>query len=303
MVRNSWIPRWCGIPYAILSSRFGYGKFSFSEAKDEIGLSEATLLKILSELNKRGFLVSTIGEKRYQLSDFKSLCDGIKANRDCRGLGIDEKLRKASEEYKKRYMITGSYAAFFYHEYQFPVLHEVKVFLEDYGFWKNFLSVELKPGLSEEEFKDAILIDDLFIEPPEKVIVGRIKESSVTSTLDLLAILVSEKGQRYIDWKRLKEEAINHGVINELGAVLEILEKEMGGRDISYPIDRTILNELFTHIITKGNIKVYPKNVLKREETYKEIAKKWRLRLDLPRYLIKKVFRDIVPLHKGVLDG
>lgn len=289
-----WIPEWLGRPYAILYSTFKARKFSFQEAKDVLKAKRSTLLKIMSELSKTGFLAADKGEKRYQLSNFSSICDGIKAREAYKSLDLEEKLHKASKEYEKPYLIMGSYAAFLYHQYQFPVHQIVQVKPRDYGFWIQLLfdeNVEVKPELKPTFEK--VKLDKLLVEPPEQVVVHCLQKSSLTSTLDVLGVLVSETGRRCLNWNRLKQLAIKHKVVNELGALLKLLndtlEEELGKRLFS---DKYI-NELLTHIINKGRKKEFPKNMLKKRITLAEVGEQWRLKFYLPNYTLDKVIEDV----------
>lgn len=299
-----WIPEWLGIPYCILYTKYKDKGFSFEDAKRELGIPESNLLKVLSELGKHGFLFSRIENKsrEYMLSDFDSIALGVKARKENKDLSIADKLKYAFKKYGKKYLITRSSAAFLYHAYQFPAKYEIEIFPRDYGFWHQFLDeAELIPKLDEKKFDERIETDGLFVSSPERIIVEGLKEGRITSTIDVASLIVSEKGQETLDWKKLENYAIRYNVVNELGAILEILDDELRKEYKRSLIPRKIINELFTHVKTIGRIREYPKATLREEETYLEIAKKWRLRLRLPSYAIEKPVQDLAAFALEVI--
>lgn len=294
---HMWLPEWLGNAYCILYSNFKQRNFSFKEAKKVLGSSNSKLLKILSELNKNGFLLSRFQgrERSYVLSDFNSIALGITFHERFKDLNLMEKLRKSYGELEKPYMIVGSSAAFFYHGYQFPTVNEIEVLPDDYGFWKNFLpETKIKPELDERKFREAKVIDEIFVAPPERVIVDAIKNGGIPSAIDAVSVLISE-GRR-LNWGKLEEEAINAGVVNELGALLEALDDELKvefGRGI---MPKGILDDLFARLRGVGRIGRYPKFYLVEDRTYEKIGKRWRLKFLLPSYVIRKPIEDLAPL-------
>lgn len=299
-----WIPEWLGVPYCVLYAKYRDKEFSFKEARNELDMPTSRLLKVLSELGKNGFLVSETKKKmrKYMLTDFDSFTLGVKAGKDFEGLDMTEKLRRAFGEYGMNYLIVGGSAAFLYHAYQFPVKYEVEVFPRDYGFWRNLLpEAELFPELSKESFEERVEIDGLFVASPERVVTEALEEGGITSTLDATSLIVSEKGLGSLNWKRLETYAVKHRVVNELGAILEALDRELMKEYGKSPIPRKTINELFTHVKNIGRTKEYPKTTLKEDKTYLDIGERWRLRFNLPSYVIRKPVEDIAPFSLGVV--
>jgi len=253
--------------------------------------------------NKYGFLISMRKDKRrqYILSDFKLLAQGIKASKSMGELSIPEKLKKAYNEYDKKYLITGGSAAFIYHTYQFPLKEEIEIFPKDYGFWSFFNDIEIYPILKEREFREKVVIDGLFVARPEKIILEGLRQGSITSILDSVSILVSEKGLEFLEWEKLKKYAREYGVIKELGAILEIIDNELKHEYGRSFIPQNFINALFADIKEKGRLRQYPKNILVEDKTYSAIGDRWRLKLYLPAYVVKKPVEDIAPLTLKVI--
>ncbi|ODS36007.1 MAG: hypothetical protein A7316_10440 [Candidatus Altiarchaeales archaeon WOR_SM1_86-2] len=59
-------------------------------------------------------------------------------------------LKKIYKRFNKKYLVTGEYAAFLYHKYQYPAHNEIRVFKEDMKFWGNY-DFEIIPDLTERE--------------------------------------------------------------------------------------------------------------------------------------------------------
>lgn len=287
-----WIPEWLGIPYCILYAKYKRREFTFEGARTELDISESNLLKVLSELGKRGFLISKIQDKqrKYMLSDFDSIALGIMAAKNFGGIELTEKLKKAYKEYKRKYLIVGDSAAFIYHVYQFPVKYEVEVFPEDYGFWSKLIpDAIIIPKLDGKKLRGKKIVEGLFIASPERVIVEGLKEGGISSALDSVSIIISGK----LNWKKLRRYALQYDVVGELGAILEVLDGELKKEYGKSPLPKKIFNELFTHIEKKGRMKEYPKTVIEKERTYFKIGEKWRLKLYLPSYVIRKPVEDL----------
>lgn len=293
-----WIPEWLGIPYCLLYAKYGRRGFTLEEARAELDMPLPRLIKVLSELGRRGFLTSETRDKTrtYWLSSFDSLARGIRAEREMRGVELAERLKAAYKEYGMKYLIVGASSAFFYHAYQFPAKLEVKVFREDYGFWRNVLpGAELIPGLTREEFEEREEADGFFVAPPERVVVEGLKRRGVASTLDSVAVIIS----RSLDWEKLVNHALEQGVVRELGAVLEILDGELRKEYGRSMIPGKIIDELLTHVEKKGRMRRYPRAVLNEDKTYRDVGEKWRLRLYLPSYVIRNPVNDLAPFVLG----
>jgi len=299
-----WISEWLGVPYCSLYARYKGKGFTFQDARRELDIPGSTLLKMLSELGKAGFLLSmTRGrETVYMLSDFDSVALGIRASRYLANLDVPQKLRKACAEYGRKYLVIGGSAAFLYHCYQFPSGYDVKVYSQDYGFWRNLLpEANLAPTLKEMELRERREIDGLFVASPERIIVDGIRQGRTSSILDSISVLLSEKGLKSIAWDVLARYAIRYSVANEVGALLEALDRELIRDYGKSLIPKRIRNELFTHIRKSGRLKMYPRDVLEEDTTYADIGERWRLRLRLPSYVIRKPVEDIAPVTMNVV--
>lgn len=49
-----------------------------------------------------------------------------------------------------------------------------------------------------------------------------------------------------------------------------------------------------------GRMRRYPKTFLRKDRTYYDIGRKWRLKLFLPSYTVRKPLEDFAPLVLGV---
>lgn len=298
MIENYWLPEWLGVKYALLYNRFGTKHFNFEDAKKELKLPEATLLKVLSDLSRKGFLIAKRGT--YSAPDFEMICNGIKVSIEVKNMPRERILKELHSKYSKKYLVTGSYAAYLYHQYQTPSQYEIKIFEKDFGFWRSF-DFKILPELTEKEFKKAVKIEDLFVERPENVIIKALEKGTSDSLLDAVAMLVAERSTKHLNWEKLKDIAIKHNLMNELGAVLEVIETNIEKEYKKKLIDNKLINELFTHIEKNGRIKIFPKKTLSEKETFTETAKKWRISLRISESIFEKALHDIAPFTLKVV--
>ncbi|KXA91204.1 hypothetical protein AKJ57_02110 [candidate division MSBL1 archaeon SCGC-AAA259A05] len=276
------LPDWIGIPHCKLYAAYSSKRsFSMQEAKEVTGKPKKLLRKILSELGKRGLLVSVDGG--YYLPDFEGFCLGVKLRDELEGIDPEEKLRRAESEY----LIVGSYAAFLYHEYQFPSRHRIKVKREDYGLWYNLLDFKIDPSLTGQEYENRRELDGLSVAPPERVFVEGVAKGSADSILDSVSLALSVD----IDWDEVVKLAMEKGVEREVGALLRILNQ----RSKSRIAPRKTIDELRSQVKKIGRAKEFPRNVLVQERTFSEWGKKWHLELTLPRYVIEKPIEELMP--------
>jgi hypothetical protein len=296
------LPTWLGVPYCILYSKYVGEEFKFEDAKRELGISTSKLLKVLSGLGKRGFLASRVEGRsgRYFLSSFERFALGVRAGRELEGRSLSERLKLGFENYGVKYLVVGGSAAFLYHAYQFPVRYEVEVFAGDYGFWRNLIpEAELIPRLTEESFGERKEMDGVFVAPPERVIAEGLEDGGVSSILDSVSVLVSERGLESLDWKRLGEYAVKCDVTSELGVILEILSTELMAEYGVELIPKDVIQELLARVSRVGRMRRYPKTFLREDKTYYDIGRKWRLKLYLPSYTVRKPLEDLAPLVLG----
>jgi len=74
------------------------------------------------------------------------------------------------------------------------------VFAGDYGFWRNLIpEAELIPGLTEESFDERKEMDGIFVAPPERVIAEGLEDGGISSIIDSVSVLVSERGLESLD--------------------------------------------------------------------------------------------------------
>jgi len=176
------------------------------------------------------------------------------------------------------------------------------VFAGDYGFWRNLIpEAELIPELTEESFDERKEMDGVFVTPPERVIAEGLEDGGISSILDSVSVLVSERDLESLDWKRLEDYAVKCDVTSELGSILEILS--MGLRS-EYGVDlipKDVIHRLLARVSRVGRMRRYPKTFLRKDETYYDIGRKWRLRLYLPSYTVRKPLEDLAPLVLGVV--
>lgn len=280
------LPSWIGQPYCVLYSDYREESFALEEAQRSVEGSKGLTRKILSELSARGLLISRRG--RYYLPNFDKFCLGIKLSQECKGLDLEERLKKA-DEMGEDYLVTGSYAAFLYHGYQFPVKHEIRVHQSDYGFWFNFLDeASIEPTLAREQMINSNKVGELKVLAPERLVAELLEDGSTSSILDAVSVLISQN----IQWEKLVGIARDRGLKKEIGAILESLENELE-KEGKRLVPKNITAELFASTGRTGRFETYPKDLLIEDDTFSEVGEKWRLKFSLSREAIRKPIEDI----------
>jgi len=66
-------------------------------------------------------------------------------------------------------------------------------------------------------------------------------------------------------------------------------------------IPKDVIHELLARVSRVGRMRRYPKTFLRKDETYYDIGRKWRLKLYLPSYVVRKPLEDLIPLVLGVV--
>lgn len=271
------LPDWIGIPYCKLYATYKTAPFTLDDAVELTDKSPELMRKILSELKQRGLLIR---DENYYLPEFDGFCRGVKLRDEFANFDREDRLRNA----ETNYLITGGYAAFLYHEYQFPADHAIRIHRVDYGFWFNLVDCTLEPSLTDTEYAERREIEGLTVEPPETVLVDRIAAGTVDAVLDAVALLIAIE----LDWERVIARAVGQNVVNEVGAVLAVVNQHIE------LVPESVLCELSTHMKKIGRRETYPKHTLTRDDTFAEVGWEWHLNLVLPAYTVSKPVEELV---------
>jgi len=223
------------------------------------------------------------------------------------------------------YVITGSQASYRYHRWLSPApkVIELRIFPEDYEWWKNFLQDEvihvsdLPPASNMMENIEAAIIlsknleasiyqyqrtfSDLHYESPEKLCInfltGVITETSIMETL---AILLMQR--KAFQWDYFCKRIIALGLAREAGILLEIINDHTQ-QNLMPPAVIELLFQKTTH---DNDLKecYYPftwrvKLAIRRGDekevkiTYPQISRKWGRKVVLPLYIMEKLVLDL----------
>ncbi|MEK6924412.1 MAG: hypothetical protein AABW54_04185 [Candidatus Micrarchaeota archaeon] len=265
--------------------------FSFQEAKEILGASDAVTQKTLWELEIRGFLLkrredAKLSSKRYFLTPFAELLDVLKIyltfpHRGFEKLLLEKKLAMAPWGY----MLTGGSAAYYYSRYQSPgKVLEIEVRPNDYGRWMAFLSdrrtvvnpdapietrrakryVRLSCFLNgaEDDFSD---IDGLKVKRVEQLLVDFLYDDSLASATQAIALAASK--YQPIDWKDAVTRAEKRQLLRPLGCVLEILNSEAKKRVVGIGV----VKDIRSRQPIPAEVRVFPR---KEAVEYEELNKK-----------------------------
>jgi hypothetical protein len=226
---------------------------------------------------------------------------------------------------QRPYVIAGSQASYRYHRWLSPApkVIELKIYPEDYEWWKNFLLDEMAyvsdtpPTSGEvENFDVAVLLTknlepliyqnrrnyaDLHYESPEDLCIefltGLITETSIMETL---AILLMQR--KTFQWDYFSKRVIALGLAREAGILLEIIN----GHTQQNLMPQAVIDLLFHETTHNDELKqrCYPftwrvRLAIKRGEekeikiTYPQVSQKWGVKVVLPLYIMEKLVLDL----------
>jgi len=145
------MPEWLKKYYNRLWLRFRNQAFVFKDVTKELGISRVMTVKTLWELEQRGFVNKERSEVDYRARIYRlispediSFATGLYSLVEKEKIGkqsLIEKLVFIND--KLSYVLTGSYAAYYYHHYMAPPrVFEIKIEPQDEGKWIAFLTDE-----------------------------------------------------------------------------------------------------------------------------------------------------------------
>lgn len=266
-----WMPWWLTTNYFKLWAVKEKGNFGFEEALKILNISKEMLAKTLSELEKRGFIIKERGEIDYRSRVYRLVSPfditfvqilEATAAKEVPSLLLTDKLKIAGE--KLPYLLTGSYAASYYHRYMNPPKTiEVKVASEDVGKWIAFLTdrkiavfldkvyesqkynvtVKLIPTLKDEDIKDTNkTTEGLNVESLESSIVTMIEKGTSVSITEAAAEILVNLNR--IKWSKLIKLGKDKGILRQLGCLLEIINYEAEKEIINSTIIKEMANKV-----------------------------------------------------------
>jgi hypothetical protein len=282
-------PEWLKKYYNRLWERYKNESFTFQFAMKELGLSKKMITKTLLELEKRGLI-----SKERNPIDFRAKTYKLIPNEDINfAVGLYSLMERGKIQKmtlldklifigdRLLYAITGSHAAYYYHNYiNPPKTMEIKINFNDAGKWIAFLTDEktrvfLDDVIETKKIDNYVklldsrrAIDDIrtktkegyYIEKPEFLIIELLERQTQTSIIEAVAMILSNK--KSLSWGSLLNLAKTWGVSRRLGFLLdainlearrniinpetiEILKKDAVGKvDDVFPRDEILLAKL-----------------------------------------------------------
>jgi len=223
------------------------------------------------------------------------------------------------------YVITGSQASYRYHRWLSPApkVIELRIFPEDYEWWKNFLQNEathvsdVPPKSNMMENIDAVILlsknleasiyqkrrtfADLYYESPEELCIRFLTGlTTETSIMETLAIFLMQR--KTFQWDYFCKRVIALGLARETGIFLEIIN-EHTQQNLMPP---AVIDLLFQKTTNDDKLKhcYYPftwrvKLAIRRGDekevkiTYPQISRKWGSKVVLPLYIMEKLVLDL----------
>ncbi|MEM2896660.1 MAG: helix-turn-helix domain-containing protein [Candidatus Bathyarchaeia archaeon] len=218
------MPEWLKKYYNSLWARYENKPFTFKEVVKELGISKVMSVKILWELEKRGFVNKERSETDYRARVYRLISpDDIGFVIGIYSLVEKEKIGKQSliEKFllineKLSYALTGSHAAYYYHRYMFPPkVFEIKVKPGDEGKWIAFLTDEqtrvfISDVIEKRKISNYVKLlhsifpidliraktkEGYYIERPEFLLIELLERQTQTSMIEATAIILRKKNE------------------------------------------------------------------------------------------------------------
>ncbi len=268
------MPEWLKEYYNRLWERHKNESFTFDAAMKELGISKKMITKTLLEIEKRGFLSKERSSIDYRARVYRLISpEDIKFATGIYSLMEKEKIKKLSLIDKLifvgdrlPYAITGSHAAYHYHNYvNPPETVEMKIHLGDAGKWIAFLTDEktrvfLGYVTGNKRISSYVkllhsnrAIDSIraktkkgyYIEKPEFLIIELLERQSQTGIIEAAAIiLTNRKNLMWSGREGLPELAKDWGVSRRLGFLLDAINLEAGRKIINPKIIEQIKKDV-----------------------------------------------------------
>ena len=287
------MPEWLKKYYNMLWMKYENQAFRFKDVTKELGVSRAMTIKVLWELEQRGFINKERSETDYRARVYRLISpEDISFVTGLYSLVEREKLEKRSVieklifiNEKLTYVITGSYAAYYYHRYIIPAkIFELKVDAQDEGKWIAFLTDEktrvfigdiietskisnyvklLHPTMPIDLVK-AKTEEGYYIEKPEFLLTELLGRQTQISIIEVIAIIVQKKNElRWYGDEGIINLAKNFGFSRKLGYLLDAVNFET-----HQPlIKMEIIQEIKEDVVGKSG-EIFPKDEIVMSRFY-----------------------------------
>ncbi len=250
------MPEWLKGYYHQLWEKHRNESFKFQTAMKELGISKKMITKTLLEIEKRGFLSKERSPIDYRAKVYRLISpEDIKFAVGFYPLIKKEKIEKLTlinklvlMEDKLPYAVTGSNAAYHYHNYiNPPKTVEIKIHLGDAGKWIAFLTDEktrvfLGDVIESRKISNYVKLlhsdmaldsirtktkEGYYIEKPEFLIIELLRRQTQTSIIEAVAIILTNRTS--LLWSGpagLPDLAKSWGVSRRLGFLLDAINLE-----------------------------------------------------------------------------
>lgn len=257
------MPEWLKGYYNRLWERHKNEAFTFQTAMKELDISKKMIAKTLLEIEKRGFLSKETSPIDYRARVYRLISQedikfavgiySLMGKEKIERLSLIDKLVLIGD--KLPYAVTGSHAAYYYHNYMNPPeTVEMKIHLGDAGKWIAFLTdektrvflgdvienkrisnyVKLLHSNRAIDYTRAKTKKGYYIEKPEFLIIELLERQSQTGIIEAVAIILTNKTS--LSWSGragLPDIAKEWGVSRRLGFLLDAINMEAGRKIIN----------------------------------------------------------------------
>jgi DNA-binding transcriptional regulator YhcF (GntR family) len=250
------MPEWLKKYYNKLWLKHGNQAFTFKDVTKKLGISRVMTIKILWELEQRGFVNKERSEIDYRSRTYRLISpEDISFVTGLYSLVEKEKLGKQSLIEKLLfiddnlpYTLTGSYAAYHYHHYMLPPsVVEIKIEPQDDGKWIAFLTdektrvfigdiiearkisnyVKLTHSTGPIDLIRTKTEEGYYIEKPESLLMELLERQTQTSITEAIAIILQKKDQlRWYGDNGIIKLADSIGFSRKLGLLLDAINLE-----------------------------------------------------------------------------
>jgi len=268
------MPEWLKKYYNDLWARYKNQAFTFNDAMKKLGISRAMTIKMLWELEQRGFVNKERSEVDYRARVYRLISpEDINFVIGLYSLVEKEKIQKQSLIEKLvfinnrlLYVLTGSYASYHYHHYIIPAkVFEIKIETRDEGKWIAFLTDEKtrvfiddiietrKVGYYVKLLHSTLPINSIrarteegyYIEKPEFLLMELLKRETQTNIIEAVATILQNKGQlKWCGKDGIVDIARNLGFSRKLGFLLDAINFEAGEPIIKHEIVQRVRKDV-----------------------------------------------------------
>jgi hypothetical protein len=249
------MPEWLKKYYNSLWARYENKQFTFKEVVEQLRVSRVMAVKILWELERRGFLIKERSETDYRARFYRLISPedvgfaiaiySLIEKERIRRQSFIEKLLLIND--KLPYALTGSYAAYYYHRYMIPPkVFEIKIRSGDEGKWIAFLTDEqtrvfIGSVTEKRKIKNYVRLlhsflpiesirskaeEGYYIEKPEFLLIELLGRETQNSIVEAVAIILRKKDLKWFGKDGLINLAEKYGISRRLGFLLDAINFE-----------------------------------------------------------------------------